>query len=306
MNNQRVERIARGSPTSSSQPCASTTSRAPYPHLTPERLWAAWIRFVGTMRMVIRHYVYKTRLRLRLSRQGYEALVEDSQSQVPAPSIPQNVRIIGDEIVGTKLEKLRGGIQHADPEICEHPDAHMKRRGNGKSKSWTCDLCKTGWKRLPLNASETPLPTDLVMFGRHRGRTFLDIATEFPDYAHFVVKSSNEEPDQPANFDRLARFLRMKGKGSGKSVPPPRSAPSTTIAQEFQAWMQTPADRRTARSSPNPADRHSRASRHLFTEIRLMPDSVTPDTAQATPLPPDSEEDDHSMSSEDPDGEYPL
>ena len=138
------------------------------------------------------------------------------------------------------------------------------------------------------------------MFGRHKGRTFLDIATEFPDYASFVVKSSNEEPDQPPNFDRLARFLRMKGKGSGKSVPPPRSAPSTTIAQEFQAWMNAPTDlstvRRPVRSSQNPADPPSR--------VRFRRDMETPDTAQATPLPHDSE-DDLSMSSEDPTGGYP-
>ena len=77
MHNSRVARIARGSPVSSSRPCDNTTNRASRgPRLNLEVVIQAWGRFITVFRMIIRHYIYKDRLRLRLSQSGYEAWVD--------------------------------------------------------------------------------------------------------------------------------------------------------------------------------------------------------------------------------------
>ena len=217
-------------------------------------------------------------------------------AQIPAAPTQQRHRVIGHgdqaELVGEKIDKPRKGTPRVDPDICEHPTADMKRRGNGKSKSWTCQACLTGWKRLPLNHSENPQPTDIVTFGRHKNRTFEDIATEFPDYARFIVTTADEEPDQSANFLRLANFLRGKGKGRG-SVPAPRGRPSP----------KQPAHRRGSRQPPAYlSEDELQESREVLGRVRWAARTTAPDTSHMPNLPADSSEEAASMSE---DEQYP-
>ena len=242
------------------------------------------------------------------------------------------MRIIGGgefaEMVGPKLPNLRKGTPTVDPDICEHPLRNMARRGNGKSKSWTCKLCLTGWKRLPLNRSEHPQPTDIVTFGRHRNRTFEDIAVEFPDYARFVVTTADREPDQSPNFTRLATFLRSKGKGRGETVPPPRGRPTpkqparTILADASDAWLERRATRSSERVQQRQEEQERTQSRvpmrqaleemrealassclplEVLGRVNWAANTTAPDTSHMPNLPVDSDEEDASMH----EGEYP-
>ena len=297
MHNPRAARIARGSPASSSRPCDNTTSRASRgPRLNLEVVIQAWGRFMATFRMIIRHYIYKDRLSVRLSPIGYEAWVDAPPAQIPSQPT-QHRRVIGSgdtaELVGDKLPTLRKGTPRVDPDICEHPTSDMHRKGNGKSRTWTCGLCLTGWKRHPLNASQTPQPTDIITFGKHKNRTFEDIATEFPDYARFIVTTADEEPDQPSNFLRLANYLRAKGKGRG-SVPAPRGRPSP----------KQPAHKRGPRppAQQTLSEDELQEAREAVGRVHWAARTTAPDTSHMPNLPADSSEEDASMSE---DEQYP-
>ena len=260
--------------------------------------------------MVIRLYIYKDRLRLRLSQQGYEAWVDAPPAQIPAaPS--QNIRVIGSgdnaELVGPKLPDLRKGTPKVDPDICEHPTKNMHRRGNRDSKTWTCDLCLTGWQRLPLNRSENPQPTDIVTFGKHRNRTFEDIAVEFPDYAKFIVTTADQEPDQQTNFLRLANYLRGKGKGRG-TVPAPRGRPTPkptpkqpARAVHFEEGTPQLAGYQQALQELQETDAPANLPREVLGRVQWAANQAAPDTSNMPNLPNSTDEEDASMSED----EYP-
>ena len=129
-------------------------------------------------------------------------------------------RVLDNQIVGAPLDKPAAGTPEVDPAICDHPANRMKGRSNldekkGKGmKWWTCDKCKQRWERLDLTKlaeTETPQDDDLVRFGKHQGRTYLEILTEFPQYAQWVIDTTMTETDECSpGLTHLANYLKPR------------------------------------------------------------------------------------------------
>ena len=76
---------------------------------------------------------------------------------------------------------------------------------------WTCTQCKTRWKRHFLSeatSTSTPQDNDLVQFGQHQGRTYQEIHEEFPQYATWVVMTSEQDVEASPGLLHLATYLK--------------------------------------------------------------------------------------------------
>ena len=100
----------------------------------------------------------------------------------------------------------------------------QEQQKEGGLKYWACQLCKTRWLRLSVNevaSNTTPLDGDLVQFGQHQGRTYKEILEEFPQYAVWVVMTSEQEAEASPGLLHLAKYLKDKQVSTA-----PRTNPS--------------------------------------------------------------------------------
>ena len=74
-------------------------------------------------------------------------------------------------------------------------------------------------KVADLAATATPTPTDIVMFGKHQGRTYQDILSEFPNYAEWVVKTVEMEMESGPAMVHLATYLKPFVRGQNLFRP---------------------------------------------------------------------------------------
>ena len=125
-------------------------------------------------------------------------------------------RIIHGEIVGKPMKISQGDrLAHsrADTMMCQHPTEDMKRRGNKTSNWWTCKTCHSRWERLSLPGFEETirqsLPTDVVVFGKHVGRTFKQVYEEDPQYCQWCVTTQQQQSDVLPGLDRFATWVQQ-------------------------------------------------------------------------------------------------
>ena len=206
MFSARASRIAQSSTSTSSQPSARTTNRR---HNSAEWLEQAWKRLTIKIKWVLAVFQLRAQTIVALGSETYkrifQAQVRQTQTQqlTGVMSYPVFQRVIQGEAVGKELTRGRGNPTVAK-ELCDHPDASMKRGANDNRKSgggikwWTCDLCKSRWERVPMatiapNMQETPKDTDILTQGRYMGSTYLDVITNDWTYCEWVVTTSQQE-----------------------------------------------------------------------------------------------------------------
>ena len=135
--------------------------------------------------------------------------------------MPEYTRIIGNEVVGKQLTPSTPLQRLAiDPaELCQHPKSQMKRRGNAKEQKdgsknfslwWTCLLCNSRWERYAVPAPQTegtPADSDIILFGKHAGLTFLEVYNKYPSYCNWVLETQEmgESPSQHLLY--FAKYL---------------------------------------------------------------------------------------------------
>ena len=128
--------------------------------------------------------------------------VYDAWFTVPMPqsvsqsSQPVVHRIIRGEAVGRQLERGAGpqDLKKAtmDPSMCQHPVENMKARGNAKALWWFCEKCASRWNRLAVsqvNSCPEPLDDDIVTFGNHLGKKYVEVYMTDPKYCERVMET---------------------------------------------------------------------------------------------------------------------
>ena len=131
--------------------------------------------------------------------------------------------MINGELVGKPL-KQGEGVPTMDAQMCSHPTAEMKRRGN-KTKWWTCNLCKSRWERLvPENPQGVPTDREVMMSGPHAGKTFRHLWENEHQYTQWVRLTADTHPEgaDPAIY-RLAAYLTRKEQIAEGLIPVPES-----------------------------------------------------------------------------------
>jgi hypothetical protein len=75
-----------------------------------------------------------------------------------------------------------------------------------------CTKCASRWNRLEVaevNASPEPMDDDVVTFGKHMGKKFVEVYMQHPDYCEWVMDTvAQADTFTPsAELQRLAHFI---------------------------------------------------------------------------------------------------
>ena len=145
--------------------------------------------------------------------------VYDAWFTVPMPqsvsqsSQPVVHRIINGQVVGRQLERGEGAKDRLkatmDPIMCQHPTENMKARGNAKALWWFCEKCASRWHRQAVsevNQSVEPRTEDLITFGKHAGKKYVEVYMHEPKYCEWVMETVAEGEASP-ELARLAHFI---------------------------------------------------------------------------------------------------
>ena len=118
--------------------------------------------------------------------------------------------------MGKKLDELGKGEPQVDPEICQHPQDQVIRKSNKNANTgkgmdwWLCKVCKTRWARLQisdLNQDSEPRDSDVYPLGKHAGKTYVEILTNHPSYAAWIIQTAEEEAESHEQLKRFAAYL---------------------------------------------------------------------------------------------------
>ena len=96
-----------------------------------------------------------------------------------------------------------------DPSMCQHPAENMKARGNAKALWWFCEKCASRWARqavAEVNLSLEPLNDDIVTFGKHMGKKYVEVYMTDPKYCEWVMESVAQSEASEQHL-RLAHFI---------------------------------------------------------------------------------------------------
>ena len=165
------------------------------------------------------------------------------------PQQPEFTRIIGNQLVGRPLPRGTGTARLAvnDPRTCEHPDQHMRQRGNAKVDPqtgrkttclwWTCQLCNSRWERKAVPQTlddDDPSDSDPILFGKHVGLTYLEVYNQYPKYCSWVLETAENDDKPSAGLLRLASYLLFHAP----TDPPTAHQQVETNAQELGRLVQ--------------------------------------------------------------------
>ena len=183
---------------------------------------ARWRTLVIKLMVILRVHDMKNKAMNMLGRNAYLRVFNKISDQKQQDTKVN--KVINREIVGKVLDKPAQGPIITDPSLCEHPYNKMKRHGNKTTKWWTCTECQTRFERKELEDLKPAGPMrdqDLVLFGMHVGKTYLQIYNEQPSYAQWVMQTA-ESGDSSPDLARLARYLARKEQEDvhvGRPVP---------------------------------------------------------------------------------------
>ena len=203
----RACRVLAGTAASSSQ--EGPKSRSQTARLTPEQRVQRWKVVTLKILLVLRNFHMKRSSQEILGKEAYQRIfnqVDRSERPLAADQVVH--RVINGEVVGAEM---KSGKKEAteDVMLCQHPTTAMKARGNKTEKWWTCTLCQSRWKRMPLKQSEgRATDTDVVTFGtKYVGRTYREVA-EDKEYSEWILRTVETGDHQAyAGIRRLADYL---------------------------------------------------------------------------------------------------
>ena len=202
-----------------------TNQRTSTNRLTPEqRLWK-WYQFCLRAMVVLEYLWHKTKAEQVLGLKVFKQLTAEeneaaqaAQSSTSASSSDSRpftrvLRAGGSRWVVGKPREASDGKPQVDLRICEHLAADMRHRGNGKDIWWTCTLCLSRWDRIPVTHFEkagTPQDSDRALFGKHTGRTYLEIFRMDKQYCEWVLRTAESGDDASADLIRLAKWIASR------------------------------------------------------------------------------------------------
>ena len=184
-------------------------------------------------------------------------------------------RVLGNELVG----KFLGVSDHSkkmpteDPSTCTHPDQAMRRRANALTSTrmdgthrqwWTCLHCHSRWERLPMPDRANPVDdSDLMVYGKHIGRTYATVYQSFPQYAHWTMNTAEDgEPSHP-DLLRFAQYCSQRRKKEYQDLLDAHEAPFPDEDGEDWEMNITEAER----ASMDAAElEHRRAAQHELSD----------------------------------------
>ena len=116
-------------------------------------------------------------------------------------------RIINGEVVGPAMDQGMGEAT-MDPFMRQHPVDMMKTRGNKNGKWWTCLLCQSRWKRLPLPPLSAGPQTDdeLMSFGKHSHLNFKTVYETKAEYVQWILMTVETGEDPSPQMRRFAKY----------------------------------------------------------------------------------------------------
>ena len=181
-----------------------------------------WKIYVTKIVWVFRHMISKHQTVAVLGKDAYLRLFHTIKATAAQAAEETVVHILKGEIVGKMIpppsKKPSGQPEpNVSPDVCQHEDHFMKKRGNGKQQNgkgvwWTCINCQTRWERRSLGEIPEGPPTDkeVLIFGKCVGQTFLTASIENPKYCEWVVGTvdnpfSDEYPSP--QMQRFAQYL---------------------------------------------------------------------------------------------------
>ena len=229
--------------TSSQQPRAVQIQG---PLLEPKQRLARWKVVTLKLLLVLETFALKNRAQAALGVDAYRRIFQRAREEDRLQDTqPAFQRMINGEIVGKPLTPGTG-VPTVDPQVCNHPTAEMKRRGN-KVKWWTCHLCKSRWERhLPVIPTGVPTDREIMTNGPHAGKSFHHIWENEHQYNHWVRLTADTHPEgmDPALY-RLAAYLARKEQVSAGLSPLPESD-----AESVESSLSAEVDRRMEAMDP--------------------------------------------------------
>ena len=221
---------------------------------TPEQRIAAWRRFAYKFLIILQYLNTKARVALVLGKETFERAFLSAKKTIENKKGEQKEinRVIKGEVVGKELPTKGEGVPKMDPAMCPRPESEMVRKSNARKDGkglvwWTCAQCKTRWERFTLEdaaRNKEPKDNDVVTFGKHQGRTYLDIRENFPDYSNWVMMTyETENFAAGVGLAHLAKYLQLKIEKEAAEVAADQNFPETDDEMMYpEEWLDTEAD----------------------------------------------------------------
>ena len=218
----RAWRVVQGLSGSSQDRNPTSSSQASTANLSESERRARWKIVTLKLLWVLRNYLMKSCTQAALGRDAYQRIFHRIKNKSESSKGTVN-RVINGEIVGKMLpagtNKNQDDSTPAD--MCLHEAKFMRPRGNRTTNWWTCLNCHSRWERR--KREETPVtgtPTDheMLTFGKHAGKTFLETATAHPDYCQWIIQTADNPyipyksvQDPSPQLQRFAQYLGARG-----------------------------------------------------------------------------------------------
>ena len=181
--------------------------------MSPTQRTQQWKIFVLKLLWVLKSFGIKMATQAVLGKEAYQRIFQQHKQRLERPK--QDYKVINREIVGNPLPPGKGKGE-IDPTMCPHDRTYLKRRGNKDSKQgkwWTCIACNPRWERKSLDEIHTDVEgrdTDLVGFGAHANKTYLQLLENEKSYCQWVLMTAEMEEDRSPALARLAKYLVQK------------------------------------------------------------------------------------------------
>ena len=178
---------------------------------------------------IFRVAMTKTAAMTLLGREVYLRVFQQVRHQRQEPST-MVTRVINGDMVGPAMDPENGEAS-IDPAMCQHPFDKMKTRGNKNDKWWTCILCQSRWKRLPLPPPAEGPPTDeeLMGFGKHSHLNFKTVYETKAEYVQWVLMTVETGEDPSSQMRRFAKYACARE--AEQAVPQDRRRSVTPLEQ---------------------------------------------------------------------------
>ena len=186
------------------------------------QLEARWGTILLKIELLMRVFQIKNMTKILLGEQNYLRLCGKVRHLPEAPEAPEITKVIQGEVVGKQKAEPGDGEVKVDPDICQHPEKDMKRRGNRKSRWWTCDLCQTRWERRTVDSVLMTGPVggnEILLTEKYLCKTFNSVMLSDPSYCQHAVASAEQEPSTHQSMRRFAQYIAETEAPIARSTP---------------------------------------------------------------------------------------